>query len=523
MLRPIAVVVVLIAPSVALGATAWLPPTTIAPADRGGQGPAVAGNDDGRAIAAWATAAGVMVTLRTPGGPWYSPVRVPGSGRGATGVVVAMTTHGLAAVGWIEAGRVRLSIRPARRRFLPAIALSPRGQVASSPRLAFGSGCAPIIAWAGEVSDGGSTIRATCANDAGRFGPTRDVSSPDERASTPGVAAGIAGAVVVWRQDDANTYRVRASLRAADETFSPPETISAEGSGALMDPAVTITPTGEAIAVWTLTRGAEVVAQASVHPTRGPWSRVSDISRPAPQLRGAQVGADQRGNVIATWLRSGVVQASLRPTGEEWGIPRDLSNANSTAGTPRMAISGSGATIVTWAAASDPSSYVVQAALRSPDGDFAAPVTISHPHRPAIAPQAAIGDDGIAPVAWQWTDPIIDPAIARSGVMTATGLAGSTTSGPAVVVDLLARPARVRPGQRITITFGLSKPAHVRITAARAGTSRVAGALSVSGADGANRITLEGGLGGASLGRGRWIIGATPRGGVTRVLMLIVT
>jgi hypothetical protein len=44
----------------------------------------------------------------------------------------------------------------------------------------------------------------------------------------------------------------------------------------------------------------------------------------------------------------------------------------------------------------------------------------------------------------------------------------------------------------------------------------------VSGADGANTITLEGGLGGASLGRGRWRITATPRGGTPRSLVLAV-
>ena len=44
----------------------------------------------------------------------------------------------------------------------------------------------------------------------------------------------------------------------------------------------------------------------------------------------------------------------------------------------------------------------------------------------------------------------------------------------------------------------------------------------VNGVDGANLLALSGSLGGASLGRGRWVITARPAGGTPRSLSLVV-
>ncbi len=521
MLRIIATLSLLVAPAGAAGIAAWLPPSALSPATRGGGVPAAAGNDAGRAVAAWATASGVLVTVRTPGGPWYSPVRVPGSGRGAADVSVAMTRDGLAAVTWIQTGRVWASISPDRRRFLPAVALSPRGPLATSSRVAFGRGCAPLVAWSSEAPGAGSSVRAACGTGSGRFRAPLTLSAPGERASAPAVAGSRAGSIVVWRQDDGGRYRVRSATRGPAGAFSPPDTVSPAGTAVVVDPSVALAPDGVAISAWTLTQGSTVVAQAAYRPVTGGWTRPDDLSQPADQVRGARVVVDATGAALAAWTRAGVVQISDRIAGGAWTTPRDLSDSAVTAGPPRLAVSGSGAAVVTWAAASG-STYIAQAALRPTGGRFTAASTISDPGRPAVAPQPAIGDDGIAPVVWQWTDPAADPAIARSGVMAASGISGTDIPGAAIVVDLLARPARVRPGQAIRITFGLSAPSRVRLTARRVGSSRTSGAIALGGAGGANVLVLEGSLGGASLGRGRWVITATPRGGVPRSLVLVV-
>ncbi len=515
------VISLLAAPSGALGSTAWLPPSAIAPPSRGAGPPAVAGNDGGRAVAAWATRDGVMATLRTPGGPWYSPVRVPGSGRGAGDVVVAMTADGLAAVAWTEGGRTRASIRPAKRRFLPAVAVSPRGEITSSPRIAFGRGCQPLVAWRSERPRGASVVRAACGRGNGGFGGLVTVSPPGEQASTPAIAGGRTGVIVLWRQDDGGTYRVRSATRGPVGGFSPPDTVSPTGTALIEDPSVALAPDGTAVAGWALTRGDAVVAQSATRPVTGGWTRPDDLSRPAAQVRGVRVGMDAGGNAFSAWSRAGVVQAAGRATGQSWGAPRDLSDPADTAGAPVLALNRAGAGVVAWAA-SVGGAAVVQASLRPAGGEFGPPSTISDPGRPAIAPQAAIGDDGVTPIAWQWTNPTADPLFAPSGVMASTGLVESPEVGPAVVVDLLARPSRVRPGQAIRISFGLSQPSRVRITARRAGSPRVVGSISLSGVDGANVVVLSGSLGGASLGRGRWVISATPAGGVPRSLSLVV-
>jgi len=518
-LRAAALSVLLITPAAATAAP-WLPPSALAPPARGSGPPAVAGNDDGRAVAAWSTREGVVATLRTPGGPWYSPVRVPGSGRGATDVAVAMTSAGLAAVAWIEDGRVRASIRPARKRFLPATWVSPPGRLAVSPRLAFGLGCGPLLAWQSDER-GSKAIRAACGRGDGRFGALARVSPEGEQASTPAVAGGPTGVIVLWRQDDGGTYRVRSATRGPVGGFSAPDTPSPSGTAVIVEPSVALARDGAAIAAWSITRGDSVVVQSAVRPVTGGWTPPDDLSRPAPQARGARVGVDGAGNAVAAWSRAGVVQVAERPVGQPWTPARDLSEGGVTAGSPSVGVSGSGAAVVAWPAVVG-GTAVTQASLRPAGGAFTASTTISDPGRPAIAPQATVSDDGVAPVAWQWTDPAQDPTFAPSGVMTATGVAGGTATGAALVVDLRARPSRVRPGQPIRITFGLSQASRVRITARRDGSRLVVGSIVTSGVDGANLLVLSGSLGGASLGRGRWIISAQPAGGTARSLSLVV-
>ena len=509
-------------PAGALGATQWLPPTVIAPQARGTGAPSVAGNDDGRAIAAWATPTGVVTTLRTPGGPWYAPIRIPGSSRGASQVSAAMTTGGMAAVTWVAGGRVRMSLRPARKRFLPATTVSAGGLVATTPVVSLGGQCTALLAWAAEPASGGqSFIQSACATASGAVSVARVVSAVDDDAFTPAAASARATSVIVWRSDSGDQHRVRAAVRQRDGSFSSPADVSGISSSVFVDPAVAVTRTGDAIATWTLGRGNDLIAQASTLAAGGAWSRPDDLSRTGGLARGAQVAVDQAGDAVATWARAGVVQAATRSAGQAWGPPADLSDATATAGSPRLSVSASGAALGTWPASAG-GAYVVQAALRRADGPFGAPATISDARSPAVAPQGVIGDDGIAPVVWQWTDPATDPSLALSGVGSATGFAGSDQPGPAVLVDLRARPATVQAGHRITVTFGLSQASRVRLAVTPARGGREAGALTVSGADGANTITLEGGLGGASLGRGRWRITATPRGGTSRSLVFVV-
>lgn len=521
-LRIAASLALMAVPVAANAATNWLPPATLAAEARGGGPPAMAGEDAGRAVVAWATSQRVMVALRTPGGPWYQPRAVPGSGRGATEVTVTMGHRGLAAVSWIERGRMKVSVRPARKRFLPSTTVSPAGTVAVSPRIALGGSCVPLATWAGESrAGGGPAVQVACARASGRWSSVHTVSAPGERGFTPDMAAAPSGqAVIAWRQDDGDQHRVRAAIRNPDGTFTAPEDLSTPGPSVLIDPSVAMTATGDAVVAWTSARGADSIAQAAWRPATGGWGRAADLSRPGEVIRGARVAVDSTGSAVATWARNGVVQAALRPVGREWTPPRDLSNAAVTAGSPHLDVSGAGAAVVAWPAVSG-TDYVAQAALRPAGGDFGAPTTITDPRHPAIAPQGAIGDDGVAPVAWQSTNPAVDPTIAPSGVTTATGLAGSTAATP-VLVDLRARPARVSPGRRIRITFGLSQPVRVRLSARRARARAGSGAITVSGADGANLITLEGELGGASLGRGRWVLTATPRGGTARSLTLVV-
>jgi hypothetical protein len=299
MIVRLAMAAVLVVPGSALGATEWLPPAAVAPPTRGAGPPAVAGDDGGRAVMAWSTRDGVMAALRTPGGPWYSPVRVPGSARGAADVVAAMSPDGVAAVAWVQGGRTWASIRPAGRRFLPAVRVSTRGTVATTPRLAFGRGCQPLLAWSSDDRRGASVIRAACGRGDGGFGGLATVSPQGEQASAPAVAGGRTGVIVLWRQDGGGSYRVRSATRGLTGGFSPADTVSPTGTAVIEDPSVALAADGTAVAGWALTRGGTAVAQAATRPVTGGWTRPDDISQPADRLRGTRAPAS-RGPLPAT-------------------------------------------------------------------------------------------------------------------------------------------------------------------------------------------------------------------------------
>jgi hypothetical protein len=507
----------------AAAAPVWLPPVTLAGAAPGTGPPALAGSPAGRAVAAWATAGPPRAAVRAPGGPWFLAGDVPGAARGATDVDVAAGPDGSAIVSWVAGGRVVVAVRPAGRRFARPVALSAARAVAAAPRCGLAADGEAVCVWLAEPAGGGDpAIQASQRPPDGRWDRPLTLSAAGERAFAPALGVGVGGeAVAVWRRDEGDRHLARGSVRGAGGEWAAPQDLSAAGESVFVEPAVAVGPRGEAVAVWTLGRGGNAVAQGAVRPPSGPWGSPEDLSRPGRDVRGARVALDGSGAAVAVWAREGVVQAAARAPGSGWRPPRDLSQAGWQAGGPRVAANARGDAVATWSAVQG-TRFAVQAAVRPADGDFSAPDTLSPDVQSATAPVPAIDARGGVVVAWQIPGGGPDPDLAPNGVRAMSGLVSAPAPDRPVLVDLRPRPARFRPPGATELRFALTGAGPVAIEVRRARDGRPAGAFTVQGRAGLNRVRLAGRVGERRLAPGRYVVTARAPGGPPRSAAVVV-
>ena len=113
------------------------------------------------------------------------------------------------------------------------------------------------------------------------------------------------------------------------------------------------------------------------------------------------------GNVISVWTRSDGpnfrIQYSTRTPNGNWAAPTTISDPGQSASNPDIAIDTPGNALVAWSR-SDGTNIRIQAAFRPAGGSFAAPVTVSDPGFDATKPAIDFDNTGKALVTWQRFD-----------------------------------------------------------------------------------------------------------------------
>lgn len=184
-----------------------------------------------------------------------------------------------------------------------------------------------------------------------------------------------------------------------------PTNLSAAGQNAA-GTQVAMGPTGEAVAVWVRSNGLNTIAQVATKPTFGEaWSSPEDLSAPGQNATVPQIAIDSSGDAVAVWLRSNganpIVQTASRPAGGSWSAPENLSTAGQEATVPQVAMDGAGDAVVVWVR-SNGSNKIVQAASRGAGGGvWSAPVDLSEVGQDAGNPQVAIDPAGDAVAVWE--------------------------------------------------------------------------------------------------------------------------
>jgi hypothetical protein len=177
------------------------------------------------------------------------------------------------------------------------------------------------------------------------------------------------------------------------------------GGGAVPDVDVAVAASGDAAAVWSVRRGAEVVVQAAFRPGASGWMPAVDVAatgRAGPAV--PHVVLDPAGNADAVWIGGGeppVVQGSKRSRASSTWSPAVAISARGREpiDAPQLAVDPAGNAVVAW---TDPDGMTL-AAIRPSAGPWQPPSELSAV--PTGGVRLAMGPVGVALAVWSRFEP----------------------------------------------------------------------------------------------------------------------
>jgi hypothetical protein len=285
---------------------------------------------------------------------------------------------------------VEASERPAGGDWSEPEVLSLPGEEGQRSQVAIDASGNAIAVWITEKSSIGFFVRSAVRPPGGEWSEPEDVSDSTSETVPPMLAFDAAGeAVAVWTAFDGSNFILRGAVRSADGEWSEPDDLSDAGGNVtpLEAPDVAIDAAGNAIAVWKLEGGNDVV-QAAVRPAGGDWAEPDDLSDPGQDAGEPHVAMNDAGEAVAVWTHfdgSDIVQAAVRPAGGDWAEPDDLSDPGQDARAPRIAMDEVGEAVAVWTR-SNGTNDLVQAAIRPAGGDWAEPDDLSTAGRNSFSP-----------------------------------------------------------------------------------------------------------------------------------------
>jgi uncharacterized protein GlcG (DUF336 family) len=239
------------------------------------------------------------------------------SGQNAFNPQVAVDTDGDAVFTWERYDgantRVQTRTRSAASAFLsPVQTLSDAGQSAVSPQVAVDDDGDAVFTW--RRFDGSGTFccsraQARARSAAGTLSPVQTLSTAGGDAFSPHVAVDPDGdAVFTWERSDGSgslcCSRVQTKARSAAGTLSAVQTLSEAGQNA-QSARVAVDTDGDAVFTWSRSDGTNFRVQARTRSASGALSRpVQTLSSAGEDAKIPQVAVDATGDAVATWRRS---------------------------------------------------------------------------------------------------------------------------------------------------------------------------------------------------------------------------
>jgi plastocyanin len=283
----------------------------------------------------------------------------------------------------------------------------------------------------------GCVLAAASPAAAATWTAATNLSEAGHSAYAPEVAVDGAGdAFVVWTRSNGTNDIIQAAVKPAGEPPSMPVNLSAPGEEA-SEPQIAVDPAGEAIAAWVRSNGSNDIVQAAIKPPGEGWGKPVNLSGAGAEASQPQVAVDAAGDATVVWLRfngsNHIVQTAAMPAGERWGKPVDLSEAGQEAARPEIAVDGGGDAVAVWAG-HGASGDLVQAAVKAEHGRWGKQATLSaagqEPGQEPLTPRAAIDAAGTATAVW-----VDYKEYGNAVVQTARKAVGALWSSPTTISE----------------------------------------------------------------------------------------
>jgi hypothetical protein len=358
-------------------------------------------------LGAWTAAiVGLGFALCPAGSAVAAPVDLSATGQNANNAQVAVDGSGNATAVWQRFNGsnfiVQSAVRPAGGSWSAPVDLSATGQDAEAQQLALDASGNATAVWS-RYNGTNQFVQSAVRPAGGSWSAPVDLSATGQDAFNPQVAVdGSGNATAIWYGTNGTNYIVQSAVHPAGGSWSAPVDLSATGQDA-SEAQVAVDGSGNATAVWFRSNGTNDIVQSAVRPAGGSWSAPVDLSATGRNAGAPQVAVDTSGNATAVWQRHNgthlIVQSAVRPAGDPWSAPVDLSATGQFAQQARVVVDGSGNATAVWFR-SNGTNQIVQSAVRPAGGSWSAPVDLSATGRDAVSPQVAVDGPGNATAVW---------------------------------------------------------------------------------------------------------------------------
>lgn len=209
---------------------------------------------------------------------------------------------------------------------------------------------------------------ATCVNTLGSYdcdcdgaytyaawGSSEPVETDDNGdALTPELVVDATGAVLaVWSQSDGTYHDILSNRYAVPGGWGTPTTLEAIDAGDALDPRVAQDPSGNALVAWHQFGGTFFDVWANRYTVGVGWGGATLLdAEDAEDAAFPDVGMDDAGNGLVLWsiddALTDVVWARWHVAGVGWDDAESISSVGLSAGTPALAVNGSGSALAAW-------------------------------------------------------------------------------------------------------------------------------------------------------------------------------
>lgn len=316
---------------------------------------------------------------------------------------------------------------------LPASEVSPEGQNAGAPQLAFSADGTTTAVWIDKQSGNNNALAAT-RSPGEAFGAPTNLTH-----STPGVFRPMEDAQVAVAPDGTTTavwmdvgepnlggYHIFAATRPPGGTFGPPVRLSDLGDNHY-DPQIVAVGDGTTTVAWRRGDTAGTI-QAATRPPGGTFGTPVDVSAVEQDIQDLGISAAADGTINLIWqMRTTgstlAVKVATRPAGGSFDTPVEVSPLGESSQDPMLATAPDGTATAVWRNVQS-SPHRVQTATRAPGEESFGPTeTLSTGSQNGTEPAVAVDPDGNATVVWTYY--LVSP-INRQVVQARTRPAGGS-------------------------------------------------------------------------------------------------